>query len=215
MRISIITACPDAFPGTLGVSVLKKSMTKGLWDMNIVDMHKFATTSRIDDKPYGGGSGMVMRPDVLENAIKDTLKTHSKSVKMICPTPSGKLFNRNVAKELSISTELIFICGRFEGIDQRVIERYHMTKLSLGDYVVSGGDVASMVMIEAILRFVDGIVGKCSSVVNDSFELEGILEHPVYTRPSVWNGLSVPSVLVSGNHEKIKEWKDRNSCKRK
>ena len=173
--------------------------------MEKVDIRKYAIDKHltVDDTPYGGGTGMLMKPDVLANAID---KNVANGEKIIYLTPRGKIFNQSVAKKLSAEKVLNIICGRFEGIDQRVIETRNIEEYSLGDFVLSGGETASFVFIDAILRLIPGIIGNENSIKDESFE-NGLLEYPQYTKPQIWEEKEVPNVLLSGDHAKIKHWR--------
>ena len=170
-----------------------------------VNIRKYAIDKHltVDDTPYGGGTGMLMKPDVLANAID---KNVANGEKIIYLTPRGKIFNQSVAKKLSAEKVLNIICGRFEGIDQRVIETRNIEEYSLGDFVLSGGETASFVFIDAILRLIPGIIGNENSIKDESFE-NGLLEYPQYTKPQIWEKKEVPNVLLSGDHAKIKHWR--------
>ena len=182
-----------------------KGLKKKIWGLEKVDIRKYAIDKHltVDDTPYGGGTGMLMKPDVLANAID---KNVANGEKIIYLTPRGKIFNQSVAKKLSAEKVLNIICGRFEGIDQRVIETRNIEEYSLGDFVLSGGETASFVFIDAILRLIPGIIGNENSIKDESFE-NGLLEYPQYTKPQIWEEKEVPNVLLSGDHAKIKHWR--------
>jgi tRNA (guanine37-N1)-methyltransferase len=180
-------------------------MEKNIWNLEKVDIRKYATDKHttVDDTPYGGGSGMLMKPDVVASAIDKNVK---KGEKVIFLTPRGKIFNQNIAKELSSEKTINIICGRFEGIDQRVVETRNIQEYSLGDFILSGGETAAFVFIDAILRLLPGILGNENSIKDESFE-NGLLEYPQYTKPQIWEEKEVPNVLLSGDHAKIKHWR--------
>ena len=214
MQIDLISIFPDYFK-SLNLSLLGKAQESGILKINIHDLRDFTTDKHktVDDAPYGGGPGMVMKADVWGFAIDSVLeKTKAKPV-LIVPTPSGKVFNQKIAQELSSEEHLIFINGRYEGIDSRVVDYYKTDKrikdvreISIGDYVLAGGEVASIVMLEAISRLIPGVLGNEDSVKDDSFaqgSMEKLIEGTVFTRPENWRGLEVPQVLLSGDHEKI------------
>ena len=201
----IFTLYPDMFPGPLNEGLFRKAMEKNIWNLEKVDIRKYATDKHttVDDTPYGGGSGMLMKPDVVASAIDKNVK---KGEKVIFLTPRGKIFNQNIAKELSSEKTINIICGRFEGIDQRVVETRNIQEYSLGDFILSGGETAAFVFIDAIIRLLPGILGNENSIKDESFE-NGLLEYPQYTKPQIWEEKAVPDVLLSGDHNKIKHWR--------
>ena len=201
----IFTLYPDMFPGPLNEGLFRKAMEKNIWNLEKVDIRKYATDKHttVDDTPYGGGSGMLMKPDVVASAIDKNVK---KGEKVIFLTPRGKIFNQNIAKELSSEKTINIICGRFEGIDQRVVETRNIQEYSLGDFILSGGETAAFVFIDAILRLLPGILGNENSIKDESFE-NGLLEYPQSTKPQIWEEKEVPNVLLSGDHAKIKHWR--------
>ena len=201
----IFTLYPDMFPGPLNEGLFRKAMEKNIWNLEKVDIRKYATDKHttVDDTPYGGGSGMLMKPDVVASAIDKNVK---KGEKVIFLTPRGKIFNQNIAKELSFEKTINIICGRFEGIDQRVVETRNIQEYSLGDFILSGGETAAFVFIDAIIRLLPGILGNENSIKDESFE-NGLLEYPQYTKPQIWEEKEVPNVLLSGDHAKIKHWR--------
>jgi tRNA (guanine37-N1)-methyltransferase len=201
----IFTLYPDMFPGPLNEGLFRKAMEKNIWNLEKVDIRKYATDKHttVDDTPYGGGSGMLMKPDVVASAIDKNVK---KGEKVIFLTPRGKIFNQNIAKELSSEKTINIICGRFEGIDQRVVETRNIQEYSLGDFILSGGETAALVFIDAIIRLLPGILGNENSIKDESFE-NGLLEYPQYTKPQIWEEKEVPNVLLSGDHAKIKHWR--------
>ena len=201
----IFTLYPEMFPGPLNEGLFRKAMEKNIWNLEKVDIRKYATDKHttVDDTPYGGGSGMLMKPDVVASAIDKNVK---KGEKVIFLTPRGKIFNQNIAKELSSEKTINIICGRFEGIDQRVVETRNIQEYSLGDFILSGGETAAFVFIDAILRLFPGILGNENSIKDESFE-NGLLEYPQYTKPQIWEEKEVPNVLLSGDHAKIKHWR--------
>ena len=201
----IFTLYPDMFPGPLNEGLFRKAMEKNIWNLEKIDIRKYATDKHttVDDTPYGGGSGMLMKPDVVASAIDKNVK---KGEKVIFLTPRGKIFNQNIAKELSLEKSINIICGRFEGIDQRVVETRNIQEYSLGDFILSGGETAAFVFVDAILRLLPGILGNENSIKDESFE-NGLLEYPQYTKPQIWEEKEVPNVLLSGDHAKIKHWR--------
>lgn len=214
MDIHILGLFPDVFDHYFLQSLLGKARQKGLFKIYYHQLRDWAQNKHhaVDDKPYGGGSGMVMMPDVLCMAVSDLKKAHS-ITRVVLPSPAGRPFCKEIAKKLSCDASLLFICGRYEGVDQRAIDKVVDEEISLGDYVVSCGELAVCVMFDVICRYIPGVVGKCDSVQEDSFE-KGLLEYPHYTRPEVYEGMSVPEVLLSGHHEEIDKWRHRESLKR-
>jgi tRNA (guanine37-N1)-methyltransferase len=200
------------FPGPLGASLPGKALKDGLWQLDTLDIRSFATDkhSSVDDTPYGGGAGMVMRPDVIDAAIKGAEAKFGKPARKIYLSPRGRVLDQALAKELTAAGSALLLCGRYEGVDQRVIDAQNLEEVSLGDFVLAGGELAAMALMEACIRLVPGVVGNADTVGDESFE-EGLLEYPHYTRPAVWNGLEVPEVLVSGHHEKVKNWRRAQS----
>ncbi|MGK9220919.1 MULTISPECIES: tRNA (guanosine(37)-N1)-methyltransferase TrmD [unclassified Microbacterium] len=215
MRIDIVTIFP-AFFDVLDVSLIGKARDRGLLDLRVHDLRD-ATHDRhrtVDDTPYGGGAGMVMKPEPWGEMLDDVL---GDDAVLIVPSPAGERFTQAVARELADERQLVFACGRYEGIDQRVIDHYaergRVRLVSLGDYVLNGGEVAAMAMIEAVARLVPGVVGNPESLVEESHEI-GLLEYPIYTKPAVWRGLEVPPVLLSGNHGAVDAWRREQSIER-
>lgn len=215
MRIDIVTIFPEFF-GVLDVSLLGKAREAGLIDVAVHDLRLFTHDAHrtVDDTPYGGGAGMVMRPEPWGEAL-DAIATDACVV--VFPSPAGDLFTQRTAREFSGEEHLVFACGRYEGIDQRVVEyassRARVREVSLGDYVLNGGEVAVMAMIEALGRLVPGVIGNPASLDEESHE-RGLLEYPSYTKPAEWRGLAVPSVLRSGNHAAIAAWRHEQQLER-
>jgi len=211
MKFTILTLFPDFFPGPLDFSLSGKSYNK-LWELELVNLRDYATAPhhRVDDKPCGGGSGMVMKADVLGNAIDHTLsKGHYD--RLIYPSPRGKIFKQHHAQDLIQSKNILFLCGRYEGVDQRIIDYYQFEEYSIGDYVLSGGEIAATVMIDSILRHLPGNIKNNHVHHDESFHqilgIENILEYPHYTRPLNWKNMQVPEILISGDHKKVDEYK--------
>ena len=201
----VFTLYPDMFPGPLSDGLFGKALKNKIWNLEKVDIRKYANDkhSTVDDTPYGGGSGMLMKPDVLAKAIDKNVKIDEK---IIFLTPKGKIFNQKIAKELSSEKVINIICGRFEGIDQRVIETRNIQEYSIGDFILAGGETAAFVFVDSILRLIPGVVGNDNSIRDESFE-NGLLEYPQYTKPQIWEKKEVPNVLLSGDHAKIKHWR--------
>jgi len=219
MRIIILTSCPQMFPGSLGHSVIGNALSNKKFDLEIVDLHKFGIDQRgsIDDEPFGGGPGMVIRPDVVENAMNSISLKNTNLVKVFL-TPSGQRLTQENLKNLSKYNEMVILCGRFEGVDQRAIEILDFQEVSIGDYVLSGGEIAAQVLVEGCIRLIPGVLGHPQSLLEESFS-NNLLEYPHYTRPRVWedkkgNKHEVPEVLVSGHHEKIGRWRKDKSLEK-
>lgn len=206
---TVLTVLPDMFPGPLGVSLSGKALADKRWSLEKVDIRKFATTryGSVDDTPAGGGPGMVMRADILAAAI-DSIARDGRP--LILLSPRGKPLTQARARELASGPGAILICGRFEGVDQRVIDARALEEISIGDYVLSGGEVAAMTLIDAVVRLLPGVVGAEASLEEESFE-NGLLEYPQFTRPQTWEGREIPAVLSSGHHKKIAEWRRTQS----
>ncbi|HEY0854516.1 MAG TPA: tRNA (guanosine(37)-N1)-methyltransferase TrmD [Devosia sp.] len=207
-RADVITLFPDLFPGPLGASVLGRGMADGIWSLGTTQLRDFATDRHrtVDDTPSGGGAGMVLKPDILAAAI-DSLPADRPRILM---SPRGKPLTQARVRELAAGPGVIVVCGRFEGIDQRVIEARNLEEISIGDYVLAGGEVAAMVMIEAVVRLLPGVLGAAESHADESFE-NGLLEYPQYTRPQVFEGREIPAVLTSGDHAKVDKWRREQS----
>lgn len=209
----VLTIFPDMFPGPLGMSLAGQALEKGTWSLGATDIRDFAIDRHgsVDDSPFGGGAGMVMRPDVIDAAIqaaqeKQAVASGKTDAPLIYFTPRGVPLSQTRARELAGGPGATLICGRFEGVDQRVFEAHDVEEISLGDYVLSGGELAALVLLDAVVRLLPGVVGKEASLEDESFE-SGLLEYPHYTRPQVWEGREVPEVLLSGHHAKIDAWR--------
>ena len=212
MRVIILTSYPKMFPGSLGHSIVGNALDNKKFNLEITDLHKYGIDQRgsIDDEPFGGGPGMVIRPDVIENALS-SITLNSKNPFKVFLTPSGIKLTQKKLEDISKYEEIIILCGRFEGVDQRAIEILGFQEISIGDYVLSGGEIAAQVLVEGCIRLIPGVLGHPESLLEESFSND-LLEYPHYTRPRVWEdkqGLKheVPDVLVSGHHEKIGRWR--------
>ena len=210
MKIEILTLFPEMF-SPLNSSILKRAVDNHILEFNLVNIRDFSKDKhkKCDDYPFGGGAGMLMSVQPIYDAIKSVQKENSK---IIFPSPRGAKFDHKKAKELSSFEHLIFVCGHYEGVDERIFELFDMEEISLGDYVLTGGELPSMVMIDSLSRFVDGVISK-ESLENESFS-NGLLEYPQYTRPAVFEGIKVPEVLLSGNHQEVEKWRKEESLKR-
>ena len=206
-RATVLTLFPELFPGPLAASLAGEALTQGLWTLEAVGMREFGLGRHraVDDTPAGGGAGMVMRADVLGAAI-DAASTKNPDVPRIYLSPRGSLLTQAMARELAAGPGVLLLAGRFEGIDERVIAARGLQEMSIGDYVLAGGELAAMVLIEAAVRLLPGVVGAAASLHEESFEA-GLLEYPQYTRPREWEGLEVPQVLLSGDHKRVAEWR--------
>jgi len=204
-QAQVFTLYPEFFPGPLSKGLYGKALSKKLWNLNIVNIRDAAEDKHktVDDTPYGGGSGMLLKADVLAKSL-DQNKVEGERV--IYLSPKGKKFDQNYAQELSNEKSVSFICGHFEGVDERVLSTRNIEELSIGDYILSGGETAAFVVIDTILRLLPGVLGNENSSMDESFE-NGLLEYPQYTKPQIWEEKSVPEVLLSGNHNKIKDWR--------
>ncbi len=203
----VLTIFPDMFPGPLGVSLVGTALENELWELDCVDIRDFGLTKHrtIDDTPAGGGAGMVMRADVLAAAI-DHAREDMPDVPLIYLSPRGQPLTQARVRELSAGPGAILLAGRFEGVDQRVIEARGLEEISIGDYVLSGGELAAMVLIDACVRLLPGVIGAEASLSEESFE-SGLLEYPQYTRPRDWEGRAIPEILLSGDHKRIAAWR--------
>jgi len=204
---SIITLFPELFPGPLGASVLGRGLGEGLWSLETTQLRDFASDRHrtVDDTPSGGGAGMVLKPDILAKAI-DAVAPAGDPRPRILMSPRGTPLTQARARGLALGPGAVIVCGRFEGIDQRVIDGRGLEEISIGDYVLAGGEVAAMVLLEAIVRLIPGVLGGADSHADESFE-NGMLEYPQYTRPQNFEGVEIPAVLTSGDHGKIGKWR--------
>ena len=214
MQFDILTLFPDLFFPLLKEGILGRAVKKGLVDVRLTNIRTFAQGPHkaTDDRPYGGGNGMVMKPDTLFRSLRSIERLEGRS-QVILLTPQGQIFDQPSAWELSRWDQLILICGRYEGVDERIRSDYIDMELSIGDYILSGGELGTMVVIDAVSRLIPGVLGGERSSLEDSFE-DGLLEHPHYTRPQVFKGKEVPPVLLSGDHEKIRLWRRTESLRR-
>jgi tRNA (guanine37-N1)-methyltransferase len=217
LNVKILTLFPEIFPGSLGISLAGQALINNIWSLEVVNIRDFGLGKHktVDDEVFGGGNGLLMRADVLGDAI-DYAINKLDNYKIIYLTPRGKLLTQNISRQLSEETNLIFICGRFEGIDERVIDEYNICEISIGDFVLSGGELASMVVLDSIVRLLPGVLANQDTLKEESFSIKTnnnsvLLEYPQYTRPQIWRGRDVPEVLRSGNHKLINEWRTNKS----
>ncbi len=210
-RATILTLYPEMFPGFLGQSLSGKALERGAWAIEPVQIRDFATDKHrsVDDTPSGGGAGMVLRADILAKAIDSVGDDDRPRLLM---SPRGKPLTQKRVRELADGPGAVIVCGRFEGVDQRVIDARQLEEVSIGDYILSGGEPAAMILLDAIVRVLPGVMGNDQSGVHESFE-SGLLEHPHYTRPPVFEGREIPEVLTSGNHAKIEKWRQEQALK--
>ena len=214
MRIDVLTLFPEMFENVLNCSILRIAREKALVQYNLFNIRDYAENRRcVDDRPYGGGAGMVMKPEPVFNTVETIEQQAGPCRKKILLTPQGVKFNQQIARELSRESYLMLICGHYEGVDERIRLGLDVFELSIGDYIMSGGEIPAMVVIDAVVRLIPGVLGDSESVVNESFA-DTLLEYPQYTRPAEYRGMKVPEILISGNHQKIKEWKRENAVKR-
>ena len=206
-KAKVLTLFPEMFPGPLGLSLAGQGLEAGSWALEAVDIRDFAADKHrtVDDLPFGGGPGMVIRPDVVSEAI-DAAAGADPSLALIYLTPRGRPLTQARVGELARGPGIILLCGRYEGLDERVLDAHGLDEISLGDFVLSGGEAAAIAVIDACVRLLPGVVGAPESLIDESFE-NGLLEYPQYTRPREWRGRTVPEVLVSGDHEKVKAWR--------
>ena len=211
MKIDILTLFPEIFPGPLGSSIIGRAQKNGIVEINAIDLRNYAHDrhASVDDKPYGGGPGMLMRADVLFEALSDLKKD---GTVVVLTSPRGEQFSQSAAAKMAAIDHLLIVCGHYEGVDERVIERFVDWELSIGDFVMTNGNIAAMAMVDAAVRLLPGVLGKDESSADESFS-NGLLEYPQYTRPAEIDGMKVPEVLLSGDHAKIAGWRLEESLK--
>lgn len=212
MNINVLSLFPPMFEGVFQQSIMKKAQEKNAVSLNVVDIREFADKKRqVDDYPFGGGAGMVLKAEPVFNAV-ESLRTEQKP-RVILLCPQGERFTQKKAEELALEQELVFICGHYEGYDERIREHLVTDEISIGDFVLTGGELAAMAVIDSVVRLLPGVLGNADSQIQDSFST-GLLEHPHYTRPAEFRGWKVPAVLTSGNHAKVDEWREQQSLQR-
>ena len=210
-----MTLFPEIFNSYMNESIMKRAIEKGIIDCKVYNIRDFSENKhkKVDDYPFGGGAGMVMTPQPIYDTYKHIIEKHDiKNPRVVYLTPKGKVHNQEIAKKLSVEEDVILLCGHYEGIDQRVIDMIVTDEISIGDYVLTGGELAALVVIDSISRLIPGVLGQNESFEDESFE-NNLLEYPQYTRPRVYEGREVPEVLLSGNHKKIDEWRLEESIK--
>lgn len=215
MNIHVLSLFPDMFTGVFGSSILKKAQEKGAVSLAVSDIREYSDNKhkQVDDYPYGGGAGMVLKPEPMFQAVETLTQGRDKKPRIILMCPQGERFTQRKAEELAKEEELIFLCGHYEGYDERIREYLITDEISIGDFVLTGGELPAMAVIDAVVRLLPGVLGQEDSHIHDSFST-GLLEHPHYTRPADFRGMTVPEVLVSGNHGKIEIWREEESLRR-
>ena len=210
----ILTLFPEMFPGPLGFSIIGKALEEKNWLLELIKLQNFSKKGPkyVDDKPYGGGPGMIIKSEIVHEALKQTIKKIKNNYSLVYLTPKGKKLDQKKIKRFVKRNNLILVCGKYEGIDQRVIDAWKMEEISMGDYVLSGGEIAAMSLIDSCVRLLPNVLGSAKSLENETFE-NNLLEYPQYTKPREWLGKKVPEVLLSGNHRKINEWKKKESIR--
>lgn len=217
-HLKLLTIFPEMFPGPLAYSLAGKAMENHLFKLETINIRDYARDNHqtVDDKIFGGGTGMLMRPDVIGRAIEDNLSKQPKS-KLIYFSPRGKRFDQKAAKELISQEHVIMLCGRYEGVDQRIFDKYDFTEYSVGDYILSGGEMAALTIIDACVRLIPGVIDNEKANDEESFssgEYQNLLEYDQYTRPAIWEDRPVPEILLSGHHQKIAKWRKNNAIER-
>lgn len=210
LKAKIFTIFPELFPGFLGYSLTGRALEEGIWSVETVNIRDYATDKHgsVDDTPCGGGAGMVMRPDILGHA----LKANYRGGKILAMSPKGKPLTQEMVRAYAEEDEINIVCGRFEGIDERVIEAFEIEEVSIGDYILTGGEQAAQILLDAVVRLLPGVLGNAESTMSESFE-DNLLEYPQYTRPTEWEGRRVPEILLGGHHQKIENWRKEQAMK--
>ena len=208
---TVLSLFPEMFPGTLAFSIAGKALVNNLWSLNTINIRNFSNdkNGKVDDVPFGGGHGMVLKPEVLDRALKSVVNHNGPRIYL---SPRGRKFDQSFAKDLSKEKGVVFICGRYEGVDERFLTHNDIQEVSVGDYVLSGGEIGAQLIMDATIRLLPNVIGNSQGLVEESFE-GNLLEYPLYTQPRVWNGIEVPEVLLSGDHKKIEIWKIKMSEK--
>ncbi|MDY6506487.1 tRNA (guanosine(37)-N1)-methyltransferase TrmD [Clostridioides difficile] len=215
MRFHIMTLFPEIFNSYMDESIMKRAVEKGIIEVHIYNIRDFSNNKhkKVDDYPFGGGAGMVMTPQPIYDTYKHIITTHNiNNPSVICLTPKGKVYNQSMAKQMSLKEDIILLCGHYEGIDERIIDLIVTDEISIGDYVLTGGELPALIMIDSISRLIPGVLNQEESFEEESFK-DNLLEYPHYTRPRDFEGLKVPEVLLSGNHKKIDEWRREESIR--
>ena len=213
LSAKVITLFPELFPGPLSASVTGRALENKLWSLETIDLKKYGKGrhKQVDDKPISGGPGMILMPDVLDEAIlKANGSIHGKNKLIVCMSPKGIPLSQNLVKNMVQYNEIIIVCGRFEGIDQRVVDKHNMKEISIGDFILTGGELGAMVLLDTLVRLLPGTLGNTESIILESFT-DDLLEAPQFTKPIDWNGMKVPEILRTGDHKRIFEWKNTTS----
>ena len=202
---TVLSLFPEMFPGTLGLSIAGKALKNDIWSLKMINIRDFSNdkNGKVDDVPFGGGHGMVIKPDVIDKALNSVIDAKGPRIYL---SPRGKKFDQRFAKRLSEEKGAVFICGRYEGVDERFLDDNDIVELSVGDYILSGGELGVQIVLDATIRLLPNVIGNPEGLIEESFE-KNLLEYPLYTQPRVWKNRKVPEVLLSGDHQKIKEWK--------
>ena len=202
---TVLSLFPEMFPGTLGLSIAGKALKNDIWSLKMINIRDFSNdkNGKVDDVPFGGGHGMVIKPDVIDKALNSVIDAEGPRIYL---SPRGKKFDQRFAKRLSEEKGAVFICGRYEGVDERFLDNNDIIELSVGDYILSGGELGVQIVLDATIRLLPNVIGNAEGLIEESFE-KNLLEYPLYTQPRVWKNRKVPEVLLSGDHKKIKEWK--------
>jgi len=202
---TVLSLFPEMFPGTLGLSIAGKALKNDIWSLKMINIRDFSNdkNGKVDDVPFGGGHGMVIKPDVIDKALNSVIDAKGPRIYL---SPRGKKFDQRFAKRLSEEKGAVFICGRYEGVDERFLDDNDIIELSVGDYILSGGELGVQIVLDATIRLLPNVIGNSEGLIEESFE-KNLLEYPLYTQPRVWKNRKVPEVLLSGDHKKIKEWK--------
>lgn len=210
-NVTALSLFPEMFTGTLAFSIAGKALVNNLWSLNTINIRDFSNdkNGKVDDVPFGGGHGMVLKPEVLDRALKSVVDHNGPRIYL---SPRGRKFDQSFAKDLSKEKGVVFICGRYEGVDERFLTHNDIQEVSVGDYVLSGGEIGAQLIMDATIRLLPNVIGNSKGLVEESFEGD-LLEYPLYTQPRVWNGIEVPEVLLSGDHKKIEIWKIKMSEK--
>ena len=208
---TVLSLFPEMFPGTLTFSIAGKALVNNLWSLNTINIRDFSNdkNGKVDDVPFGGGHGMVLKPEVLDRALKSVVDHNGPRIYL---SPRGRKFDQSFAKDLSKEKGVVFICGRYEGVDERFLTHNDIQEVSVGDYVLSGGEIGAQLIMDATIILLPNVIGNSQGLIEESFEGD-LLEYPLYTQPRVWNGIEVPEVLLSGDHKKIETWKIKMSEK--
>ena len=211
-HVNILTIYPEMFPGSLGFGVTGNALSTNIWSMDVIDLKNFGfgKHKNVDEKPAGGGPGMIMRSDVIDNALKSTQSNINDEIPLVYLTPKGQPLSQDISKKITKVEKVNILCGRFGGIDDRIILHYKPIELSLGDFILSGAEIAAQALIDSVVRLLPGTLGNKNSTSNETFSRH-LLEHPQFTKPNIWNGYKIPDILLSGDHKAINHWRHEQS----